>query len=169
MRTAPHLKQVAAGHSTTNLISAVSLKHLFRVKGKDESRLEQSCFCVCSNVRLWGYYVGTYRGYDVHKRWAEHKTGDGSRFCRRYPPIAFKLVGRFLRKNAFKYEHALTVYYMRKCGFRYCRGARALNMQNDCHRFNNLYWVPKELSAELKAGKLGLWDDLSEHPLVTCV
>ena len=124
--------------------------------------------CDCGGGRL-GYYVGTYRGYDVHKRWAEHKTGDGSRFCRRYPPIAFKLVGRFLRKNAFKYEHVLTVYYMRKCGFRYCRGARALNMQNDCHRFNNLYWVPKELSTELKAGKLGLWDDLAEHPLVTCV
>jgi predicted GIY-YIG superfamily endonuclease len=120
--------------------------------------------CDCGNGRL-GYYVGTYRGIHVTTRWAEHKTGGGSSFCRKYPPIAFKNLGKFNKKQAFKYEHAFTVYYMRKCGFRYCRGALALNMRKDCHLFNNLFWVPKELRAELIAGKLGMWDDLDEHPL----
>jgi predicted GIY-YIG superfamily endonuclease len=125
--------------------------------------------CNCGNNQI-GYYIGTYGGFNVETRWHEHKTRRGSRFTMKYEPISFKRVGRFPKKTAYFYENQLTVYYMRKCGFRYVRGGDHLWMKHGCHLYNNLtFWVPKVLRPALKAGKLGLWDDLEEYPLVKCV
>jgi predicted GIY-YIG superfamily endonuclease len=111
--------------------------------------------CRCNNSQI-GYYIGTSSKNDVKVRWAEHARGKGSRFTQKFEPINFTCVGRFERKYAMKLENILTIYYMRKVGFRFCRGGDYLNMRFDCYQISQLkWWLPSALIPALKTGSLG--------------
>ena len=103
-----------------------------------------------------GYYVGTWGGDSVHTRWKQHLIGIGSKFCKLNDPISYISVGRFSKSNAFRMENILTAYYMKKVGFRNCRGGNHLNMKPNCYQLSQLlWWIPGCLHKELLRGDLG--------------
>ena len=111
--------------------------------------------CKCDKNQL-GYYVGIWSADTCSRRKYQHFTGRGSNFTKKYTPISFKIVGRFPTSLAARLENRLTEYYMKKVGFRYCRGGNHLNMKPNCHQLTQLmWWAPSRLRPLILAGKLG--------------
>ena len=114
--------------------------------------------CKISENKM-GYYVGIWGGETIGARKHQHFKGLGSRFTQKYTPIAFMKVGKFEYHEAARLENRLTEYYMRKVGFRHCRGGNYLNMKTNCHQLSQLsWWLPKALVPLLKLGRLGVPD-----------
>ena len=106
-----------------------------------------------------GYYVGVWGGYTLETRIQQHFSGNGSRFTKKYKPIAFIKVGYFRNGFACRLENKLTVRYLKKVGFRWARGGNYLNMRPNCHQLPQLrWWLPHELLQDLEDGKLGVPD-----------
>ena len=113
----------------------------------------------CVSPTILGYYIGTWGGDNVNFRLSEHFRGRGSNFTKKYPPISSICVGRFEKGVASRLENLLTAYYMKKVGFRYCRGGNHLNMRPNCHQISQLkWWVPGGLLPLLYSGALGTPD-----------
>jgi predicted GIY-YIG superfamily endonuclease len=110
--------------------------------------------CDCGD--RFGYYVGVWTGETCGSRKHQHFQGLGSKFTRKYNPISFLTVGRFPSNIASRLENRLTEYYMKKVGFRYCRGGNHLNMKKNCHQLTQLmWWAPSSLRPLILTGDLG--------------
>jgi predicted GIY-YIG superfamily endonuclease len=120
--------------------------------------------CFISQGQI-GYYVGKWGAETCGRRMQEHFNGNGSKFTQKYQPISFHKVGYFPNRIANKIENILTVYYMKKVGFRNCRGGDYLNMTKNCYQLTQLrWWLPFELRSQILSGRFGFPDEV---PLLT--
>ena len=108
------------------------------------------------------FYIGTWGGDNPEVRFQHHKNGCGSKFCKKYKPIDFKIHSRVLNSMAYRVESEVTCQYMKKYGFRRVRGSNMLNMQPNCHYLSSLrWWLDPSLQKDLDAGLLGLPDSIA--------
>ena len=106
-----------------------------------------------------GYYVGIWGGERCEARMYQHFNGVGSRFTKKYRPISFMKIGYFKNEVAVRLENILTAFYLKKVGFRHCRGGNHLNMKKNCHQLTQLiWWLPFSLRPDLISGRLGTPD-----------
>ena len=107
------------------------------------------------------FYIGTWGGDHPKTRFLHHKSGHGSAFCRRYPPIDYTIYAKVLNENAPSVENEVTISYIRKYGFRRVRGGNMLNMKPNCYQISSLrWWLDAKLQLALEAGHLGVPDAL---------
>ena len=119
---------------------------------------EVECKHSCLGPR---YYIG-YCMKDPKERYDEHCRGEGAKFCRKYPPIRFRILEEHPEKaHLLRREHQITLDYVRRFGFRRVRGGNFVNMRKDCHTLHNLLWLLKPLKPLLLAGRLGCPDQRS--------
>ena len=102
------------------------------------------------------YYVGRTRG-SARNRFLKHVRGDGAKWTRRYRPISYKVLERTDSRVDSK-EHAWTVKYVQKYGFRNVRGGNYVSMQTDCYTERALYYFLYPIKSELQAGLYGVLD-----------
>ena len=77
------------------------------------------------------YYVGTWAGRCIKRRFHMHFTGKGgSQFCQKYKPFAYEVLARCdTIREAQRLETKVTEDYILQYGFRRVRGGDMLNMR----------------------------------------
>ncbi len=102
------------------------------------------------------YYVGSTRG-SARNRFLKHVRGEGAKWTRRYRPISYKVLERTDSRIDSK-EHAWTVKYVQKFGFRNVRGGNYVSMQPDCYTERALHYFLYPIKSELQEGLYGVLD-----------